>query len=176
MFCFVLFFLPKANGKPLKCFSRRGGPDECRLQVLCGERVGVGANTVRHHYFWEAIILTKLNIIMPWAMNMYVNSAEEFKRILGINDSQILASIVNALFLLMETGNSQKGLCWERRFWIHISSPFHIKFTLWFSNSRVSAPRSWLCSQTQVPLKEVRIRAGCDAPRVTPTSRTERWA
>lgn len=29
---------------------------------------------------------------MPWAMNMYVNSAEEFERILGINDSQILAS------------------------------------------------------------------------------------
>lgn len=52
--------------------------------MLCGEWDGVGANTVRDHYFWEAIILTKLKIIMPWTIKMYVNSVEEFERILGI--------------------------------------------------------------------------------------------
>lgn len=135
----------------------------------------VGANRVKDHYSQETIILTKLKTIVPRTMQMYINSAEEFIRLWGISfllrTPQIQLPIMNALFLLMETGNSQYDVGLSKKILTsHIQAFQHQVYPLTLRQQRVS-PTCSCVFRTQGPLWEVRIRAGWDAPRVTQTWR-----
>lgn len=67
---------------------------------------------------------------MPWAMNMYVNSAEEFERILRINDSQILASNSEcSIFTHGDREFSERSVL-EKKILNSYIQPFQIKFII----------------------------------------------